>query len=936
MLQTKKYGIPSTTTLTKVSLTHFINSFWSDVYNVIENRDDVHLLVLVKVMFNNGDFRTLADMRALNFIDKDLFIQFLVARLGILADNYKDTPFSEISFIYLVKEGVASDERALLYEQEYQISTHSFNNMKLPLTMKPAEYGEIFLSNIQENKGSYAIMNGSQAISIEQEGNVNTVHYKAPVDLKWTDTKINETTFKREIMKDTMYIKDGVKLEVKEKQLNAKPFSQGKKEAKISELNSFMTIDIETVLVDNKQTPYLICGYSDGIYIESRAVILQDLAIEAMFKEFIGKIIELKHVKYVYAHNFSGFDGILLLKHLLNYGNDTNVEPLVFNNKLMSVNLIQKINKPNVENDDAKKKKPETRTIVFKDSYLLLPMALRKLCDAFKVKTMKTNFPFNLTDINYNGEFPVLNYWTGISAEKHLILRLQHGNKPWNFMEESSKYCKIDCKALFEILVEFNKLVFNEFSLNVHGVLTLPALAMKIYKTHFMPKDTLYQMLGPVEKDIRESYTGGAVDVYITNNTFDGNILNPKAKAEKLYYYDVNSLYPTVMATMEMPVGKPILFQGDIRSVDPQAFGFFYCKITSPEYLEHPILQRRIKTKDGTRTIAGLGSWEGWIFSGEMDNAMKYGYTFEILQGYKFGKANIFKEYVERLYKLRLEYESGTPINLIAKLLMNSLYGKFGMKTEKTQVACLRKDESNNNEGLQTYIDRNKESIQDILEVGDFTIIVQNGVSMANFSQDTYHGLDVNIAVASAVTSGARVIMSKVKNNPDYVLYYTDTDSAVLNRPLPAEMVGSALGQFKLEHVIKDAVFLAPKVYAFVATDGTVVKKVKGVAKEHVESLNITDFKKLLTLASSKVFEQNKWYKNLFKGDISVAEVAYELKATSNKRQACYHLNTLPNGYQFEIFTHTIPINYDSIDNQPIVYNELDELLANKPHRTIS
>ena len=94
MLQTKKYGIPSTTTLTKVSLTHFINSFWSDVYNVIENRDDVHLLVLVKVMFNNGDFRTLADMRALNFIDKDLFIQFLVARLGILADNYKDTPFS--------------------------------------------------------------------------------------------------------------------------------------------------------------------------------------------------------------------------------------------------------------------------------------------------------------------------------------------------------------------------------------------------------------------------------------------------------------------------------------------------------------------------------------------------------------------------------------------------------------------------------------------------------------------------------------------------------------------------------------------------------------------------------------------------------------------------------------------------------------------------
>ena len=167
------------------------------------------------------------------------------------------------------------------------------------------------------------------------------------------------------------------------------------------------------------------------------------------------------------------------------------------------------------------------------------------------------------------------------------------------------------------------------------------------------------------------------------------------------------------------------------------------------------------------------------IHSSEYFNALK-DYDIDIKNGYLFKPVNIFKKFVDDMYSLRSQYPKTDPMNLIAKLMMNSLYGKFGMKTEKTQVACLRKDESSNNEGLQTYIDRNKESIQDILEVGDFTIIVQNGVSMANFSQDTYHGLDVNIAVASAVTSGARVIMSKVKNNPDYVLYYTDTDSAVL------------------------------------------------------------------------------------------------------------------------------------------------------------
>ena len=153
-------------------------------------------------------------------------------------------------------------------------------------------------------------------------------------------------------------------------------------------------------------------------------------------------------------------------------------------------------------------------------------------------------------------------------------------------------------------------------------------------------KDTLYQMLGKVEEDIRQSYTGGAVDVYITNN-FKDHVFK-KTERDKLYYYDVNSLYPYVMSTMEMPIGKPIAFDGDIRSVISYAFGFFYCTITTPEYLRHPILKRRIRTSDGIRTIAGLGTWEGWINSMEMDNAIKYGYTFTILKGYRFKKAIIF------------------------------------------------------------------------------------------------------------------------------------------------------------------------------------------------------------------------------------------------------------------------------------------------------
>ena len=38
-----------------------------------------------------------------------------------------------------------------------------------------------------------------------------------------------------------------------------------------------------------------------------------------MFNSFIEQLINLKNIKHAYAHNLSGFDGILLLKHLIAY-----------------------------------------------------------------------------------------------------------------------------------------------------------------------------------------------------------------------------------------------------------------------------------------------------------------------------------------------------------------------------------------------------------------------------------------------------------------------------------------------------------------------------------------------------------------------------------------------------------------------------------------
>jgi hypothetical protein len=224
---------------------------------------------------------------------------------------------------------------------------------------------------------------------------------------------------------------------------------------------------------------------------------------------------------------------------------------------------------------------------------------------------------------------------------------------------------------------------------------------------------------------------------------------------QKIFIYDANFLYPFVMANTFMPVGKPIAFEGDIRKIEPDAFGFFYCKITSPAYLEHPILQRRIKTNNGIRTIAGLGSWTGWIFSGEMDNAKRYGYQFEIIKGYEYKKGYIFKEYVDKMYNLRMEYDKGHPLNLIAKLLMNSLYGKFGMKMESNVVNIFDMSDEFDKNLFDNMIDLYKNSIKDFVELDNFIVTVRNSLLHYEYNEelDMYHGLDINIAIASAVTA---------------------------------------------------------------------------------------------------------------------------------------------------------------------------------------
>lgn len=272
MLLNKTYNLPQAAGLTNIILKHYINLFFSEVFTpLFSESKPVHLMIMIKVEFKDDSmgYRTLADLRKVNLSDLNAFILYITDRLGILSDSYKDNPVKNIIFTYLVKDGLAEGDRMLLQQAEYKVSVHKFNNMLLPLTMIPSEYGEVLMSDsnrvIVRNS-----MNDIFIIDISADGLINNVSISGAKDVKWIDTKLSEeggATFKREIGKSIHYIKNagGARaIVVSEKVLNAKPFRGISKDSKLVDSNTIMTIDIETMLLENKQIPYLICGYTES------------------------------------------------------------------------------------------------------------------------------------------------------------------------------------------------------------------------------------------------------------------------------------------------------------------------------------------------------------------------------------------------------------------------------------------------------------------------------------------------------------------------------------------------------------------------------------------------------------------------------------------------------------------------------------------------
>lgn len=161
-------------------------------------------------------------------------------------------------------------------------------------------------------------------------------------------------------------------------------------------------------------------------------------------------------------------------------------------------------------------------------------------------------------------------------------------------------------------------------------------------------------------------------------------------------------------------------------------------------------------------------------------------------------------------------------MSYIYKILLNSLYGRFGINPKSTVTELC------NDERYEHLLRNTKFTIADKLSNSKYHIVSY----YKNTEKDDYWDPPRISAVqlSAAVTACSRIYMYPYISRDD--CYYTDTDSIVIGKPLPEEDVSSTeLGKFKLEVEATRGIFLAPKSYIICDKDGQNIIKQKGPLK---------------------------------------------------------------------------------------------------------
>lgn len=383
-------------------------------------------------------------------------------------------------------------------------------------------------------------------------------------------------------------------------------------------------------------------------------------------------------------------------------------------------------------------------TLTFKDSYRLLPASLSKLGKDFDILNKKTE------DLIIED-----------ATEEEIL-----------FDERIHEYNRIDCIALYEILECYKEMIVKNFGINPLDSVTASSLAKRIFFTKFydQKKHPIFVPSQIPYRFIKRSYYGGRNEVFIRG-----------VVKGRIYVYDFTSLYPAA-GTRMLPYGHPKhIHCAHVTEAQVENFllknpGFYEVHITSPRAKHLPLHGVLRKGKLIFPIFKEVGADEekktSVLFSEEILKGHHLGYKYQFYQGYTYKLAPFMKESFESLFKLRKQAiaNGNHALAQALKITINSMYGFNGFnKYDRTVLKVYGKDYEN------TLLAKEM--------LGEVSYQKYGDLYLAEERVDV-HLEDVSIAIASAITSHARMMLYDLVEDLQKAgaeVYYTDTDSVITN-----------------------------------------------------------------------------------------------------------------------------------------------------------
>lgn len=336
----------------------------------------------------------------------------------------------------------------------------------------------------------------------------------------------------------------------------------------------------------------------------------------------------------------------------------------------------------------------------------------------------------------------------------------------------------------------------------------------------WIPRDHIKRWDGPCYT----AYFGGRTEMFM-RGTFKGTF----------YLYDIVSSYPS---SMREPL--PLYFRGVIpppRHLKNVKTFLRHCGITECTVYIPPgqvLGVLPVKDKTGRLIFPEGGPIHGRWTNIELLEALKQGVQIRhITCQWRFEARPYLRKFVDTFYGLRqrAKDENDEFGKYAYKILLNSSYGK---KTETVdRKSFVSRGELDR---VQRKIDENMSLYKP--GTGAYERAAQKNRIEKSPTQGVYYAITQEVgplrhtAVGAYITAYSRLKLFRMARkmiDRGATLYYCDTDSLIIDKPIPEEETGNKLGDWELQDVLSEVETLLPKVYRIVsAKTGKTHYKCKG------------------------------------------------------------------------------------------------------------